>query len=119
MTDPRHSDRTADTSHTRRIRSFVLRQGRITPAQEQAFAAHWTRFGVESGTGLLELDTLFARAAPVVLEIGFGNGAQLLHAASQETQRSSTNLRFTRPSVTMTCASAFITATLVPGRSWI
>ncbi|HNV07731.1 MAG: tRNA (guanosine(46)-N7)-methyltransferase TrmB [Dokdonella sp.] len=99
MTDPRHSDRTADTSHTRRIRSFVLRQGRITPAQEQAFAAHWTRFGVESGTGLLELDTLFARAAPVVLEIGFGNGAQLLHAASQETQRNFIGIEVHRPGV--------------------
>ena len=86
-------------SQPRRIRSFVLRQGRITPAQEQAFAAHWTRFGVESGTGLLELDTLFARAAPVVLEIGFGNGAQLLHAASQETQRNFIGIEVHRPGV--------------------
>jgi len=54
---------------------------------------------VESGTGLLELDTLFARAAPVVLEIGFGNGAQLLHAASQETQRNFIGIEVHRPGV--------------------
>lgn len=100
MTDPRHSDRTADPqSHPRRIRSFVLRQGRITPAQEQAFAAHWSRFGVDSGTGLLELDALFARAAPVVLEIGFGNGAQLLHAASNEPERNFIGIEVHRPGV--------------------
>ncbi|TAH39838.1 MAG: tRNA (guanosine(46)-N7)-methyltransferase TrmB [Dokdonella sp.] len=100
MTDPRQSDRTADPqSHPRRIRSFVLRQGRITPAQEQAFAAHWSRFGVDSGTGLLELDALFARAAPVVLEIGFGNGAQLLHAASNEPERNFIGIEVHRPGV--------------------
>lgn len=100
MTDPRHMDREPEQqSHPRRIRSFVLRQGRITPAQEQAFAAHWSRFGVESDTGLLDLDGLFARAAPVVLEIGFGNGAQLLHAAAHEADRNFIGIEVHRPGV--------------------
>ncbi len=30
--------------YMRRIRSFVLREGRMTPAQERAFETHWTRF---------------------------------------------------------------------------
>ncbi len=33
--------------HERRIRSFVLRQGRITPAQQRAFDAHWPRYGLD------------------------------------------------------------------------
>ena len=44
----RHRSRsTADTASTRRIRSFVLRQGRFTPAQQRAFEQHWPRFGLD------------------------------------------------------------------------
>lgn len=100
MTDPRHTDREPEQqSHPRRIRSFVLRQGRITPAQEQAFAEHWNRFGIEYETRLLEMGRIFARPAAVVLEIGFGNGAQLLHAAQHEKDRNFIGIEVHRPGV--------------------
>ena len=58
----------------RHIRSFVLRAGRITPAQERALGELWPRFGVDLGATPLDLDALFGRAAPRCLEIGFGAG---------------------------------------------
>ena len=57
----------------RRIRSFVLRQGRMSPAQRRACDELYPRYGVAASTPLA-FGALFGRAAPVVLEIGFGMG---------------------------------------------
>ncbi len=69
------------TEGRREIRSFVLRQGRFTPAQQRAFDERWPRFGIDFNGEPRDLDATFGRAAPKVLEIGFGNGAALRHAA--------------------------------------
>jgi tRNA (guanine-N7-)-methyltransferase len=68
----------------RAIRSFVLRQGRVTPAQQRAFETHWSRYGVEYEGRVRDFDALFGRRAPLVVEIGFGNGEQLHFAAASE-----------------------------------
>jgi tRNA (guanine-N7-)-methyltransferase len=61
--------------HARRpIRSFVLRAGRVTAAQERALAELWPSFGVDFDGAPLDLDALFGRRAPRCLEIGFGAG---------------------------------------------
>ncbi|HET9836582.1 MAG TPA: tRNA (guanosine(46)-N7)-methyltransferase TrmB, partial [Rhodanobacteraceae bacterium] len=61
----------------RGVRSFVLRQGRITPAQQRAFELHWQRYGVDYTAQPRDLDARFGRHAPHLLEIGFGNGEAL------------------------------------------
>jgi tRNA (guanine-N7-)-methyltransferase len=62
-------------SHPRRsIRSFVLRGGRVTAAQERAWAELWPIFGLNFEGTLLDLDAAFGRSAPRCLEIGFGAG---------------------------------------------
>ena len=58
----------------RPIRSFVLRQGRTTPAQRRALEALYPRFGIAYTGMLLDSVSLFGRAAPLVLEIGSGMG---------------------------------------------
>jgi len=58
----------------RPIRSFVLRAGRVTPAQERAWSEAWPRFGHDYDGAALDLDALFGRRAPRCLEIGFGAG---------------------------------------------
>ena len=83
----------------RRVRSFVLRQGRTTPAQEQAFERHWQRYGLDYTGRPLDFDIAFARHAPLVLEIGFGNGEQLLHAARHEAQNNLVGIEVHRPGV--------------------
>ncbi len=66
----------------RAIRSFVVRAGRLTAAQQRALDQLWPRFGIEYSPAPLELDALFGRRAPRVLEIGFGNGEHLAHLAA-------------------------------------
>ena len=58
----------------RRIRSFVLRAGRTTPAQERALDELWPVYGIELTAAPLDLADVFGRAAPRCLEIGFGAG---------------------------------------------
>jgi tRNA (guanine-N7-)-methyltransferase len=70
-----------DKSPPRAIRSYVLRTGRITPAQQRALHEHWGRFGVEFEPQVLDLVQVFGRAAACTLEIGFGNGEHLLERA--------------------------------------
>jgi tRNA (guanine-N7-)-methyltransferase len=67
----------------RSIRSFVRREGRITPAQRRALEDLWPRYGVEAGEAPIDFVRLFGRAAPVVLEIGFGDGEALAAAAEE------------------------------------
>jgi tRNA (guanine-N7-)-methyltransferase len=64
-----------DTLLQRRpIRSFVLRQGRMSPAQERALESLWPAFGVDFAPTPLDLDRVFGRTAPRVLDVGFGMG---------------------------------------------
>lgn len=57
----------------RPIRSFVLRQGRMSPAQQRACDELYPRYGVTPSSPL-DFRALFGNASPVVLEIGFGMG---------------------------------------------
>lgn len=59
----------------RRIRSFVLRQGRLTKGQERALETGWPQFGIDYSENLLDLNQVFKRKdSNKVLEIGFGMG---------------------------------------------
>ena len=58
----------------RHIRSFVLRQGRVSPAQQRACDTLLLRFGIQYAAEPLNLDQIFGRNAPKILEIGFGMG---------------------------------------------
>jgi tRNA (guanine-N7-)-methyltransferase len=60
--------------HRRPIRSFVLRSGRMSPAQQRALDALFPHYGIPFAPTLLDLDRAFGRRAPRVLEIGFGMG---------------------------------------------
>ena len=64
----------AEALTLRPIRSYVLRQGRMSPAQQRACDALLPRFGVGFADAPLDLAQTFGRAAPVILEIGFGMG---------------------------------------------
>jgi tRNA (guanine-N7-)-methyltransferase len=66
----------------RKIRSFVKRPGRITTAQKRALERLWPRWGIPFREQRLDLDAVFERRAPRVLDIGFGDGEALLTAAA-------------------------------------
>jgi len=65
----------------RTIRSYVVRGGRLTAAQQRALADHWPDYGVDC-SAVFDLATLFGRDAPRTLEIGFGNGDNLAQLAA-------------------------------------
>lgn len=65
----------------RTIRSFVRRAGRLTPSQQRALLELWPSYGVDFIAEPLDFDGLFGRHAPIVLEIGFGNGDSLVQQA--------------------------------------
>jgi tRNA (guanine-N7-)-methyltransferase len=70
----------------RRIRSFVLRAGRMGPGQQRALDELGPRFVLPYGTQPLDFAAVFHRVAPTVLEIGFGMGdatAQIAAALPQ------------------------------------
>lgn len=69
-------------AHHRKIRSFVRRPGRTTHAQRRALDEVWPRYGIESVDRPLDLRAVFDRSAPVVLEIGFGDGEALFTSAA-------------------------------------
>jgi tRNA (guanine-N7-)-methyltransferase len=70
-------------THPRGVRSFVLRAGRMTEGQQRALDTLWPRFGLEYSATPCDLDALFGRQAPHVVEIGFGNGANLIQMATE------------------------------------
>ena len=69
--------------HKRSIRSFVLRQGHMTVAQQKAIDNMWPEFGIDYQDALLDLDTAFSRDNPKVLEIGFGMGVATVEIAKR------------------------------------
>lgn len=88
----------------RAVRSFVLRQGRFTEAQQRAFDALWPRFGLDYTPGdrggePRDFDAVFGRSAPRVLEIGFGNGEALRYAARQDPTRDYIGIEVHAPGV--------------------
>ena len=71
----------------RPIRSFVLRQGRISNAQRRAHADFLPVYGVPFSPAALDLDRVFGRAAPRILEIGFGMGETTAAIAQQHPEK--------------------------------
>ena len=83
----------------RRIRSFVLRQGRFTPAQQRAFDALWPRYGLDYAGTPRDFDAAFGRRAARILEIGFGNGEALRHSVALDKARDHIGIEVHAPGV--------------------
>ena len=83
---------------SRHIRSFIRRQGRITQAQNKALQELWPIFGVLPAQ-LADTETLFGRSAPLILEIGFGNGESLATMAAQNPDQDYIGIEVHKPGV--------------------
>ncbi|MBX5462800.1 MAG: tRNA (guanosine(46)-N7)-methyltransferase TrmB [Steroidobacteraceae bacterium] len=89
----------AESEHPRSIRSFVTRSGRITEAQQRALSELWPKYGIEFTRQPLDLDAVFGRRAPRVVEIGFGNGENLAALATAHPERDYLGIEVHRPGV--------------------
>ncbi len=82
----------------RRIRSFVKREGRLTPGQQTAIKTGWPLFGLDL-TSRINPNALFGNDNPITLEIGFGNGESLVTMASDNPDRNFIGIEVHRPGV--------------------
>ena len=88
-----------DQRGQRRIRSFVLREGRLTAGQVSALEKLWPRYGIDNCAEVIDHQALFGRNAPLVLEIGFGNGESLAQAAAESPDQDFIGVEVHRPGV--------------------
>ncbi len=83
----------------RPIRSFVLRQGRVSNAQQRAHAALLPEFGIPYAPRIVDLNSVFGRTAPKILEIGFGMGETTAAIATQHPENDYLGIEVHTPGV--------------------
>jgi tRNA (guanine-N7-)-methyltransferase len=93
------SDTATPLAARRAVRSFVRREGRITPAQRRALVELLPRHGVAPGEGPIDPVALFGRTAPLHLEIGFGDGAALAAMVAAHPEHDYLGVEVHRPGV--------------------
>jgi tRNA (guanine-N7-)-methyltransferase len=87
-------------SKHRPVRSFVLRQGRLTPAQQRAIDEGMPLYGVPYAPQLLELDATFGRSDSLkIVEIGFGMGETTARIAQSQPERDFLGIEVHTPGV--------------------
>jgi tRNA (guanine-N7-)-methyltransferase len=84
--------------HLKKIQSFIRRQGRLTPGQQFALDTYWDKYCLNP-----ELDCnfseVFGRDAPLIMEIGFGNGESLAKMAMANPEQDYLGIEVHRPGV--------------------
>lgn len=100
MTEDQSGNADSSTQQQRRsVRSFVIRGGRATVAQQRALDELWPRYGVEFAPQAIDLDQMFGRVAPRMLEIGFGAGEALLAFAQAHPELDCIGVEVHKPGV--------------------
>ncbi|MEH6469967.1 MAG: tRNA (guanosine(46)-N7)-methyltransferase TrmB [Halopseudomonas sp.] len=92
-------NRPEEKKYLRSIRTFVMRAGRMTPAQQKALDNQWPTLGLNLEDGLIDFEQLFERSAPTVLEIGFGMGDSLLAMAQAAPETNYVGIEVHKPGV--------------------
>jgi tRNA (guanine-N7-)-methyltransferase len=64
--------------YAKRIKSFVIRAGRMSTDQRDLYAQHYAEKGLKLEHGMLDYQAVFGNNNPVVLEVGFGMGKSLV-----------------------------------------
>jgi len=85
--------------HFRRIKSYVLRQGRMTDAQAMALEKYWPIYGIDCNNRLLDLEQIYSRRAPKILDIGSGMGDSIIELASKHIANDYLAIEVHRPGV--------------------
>jgi tRNA (guanine-N7-)-methyltransferase len=93
------SNDSSSSSSRRPIRSYVIRAGRQTDAQRKALDLYWSDYVIEYHATPLDLNTLFAEQARLVVEIGFGMGDSLLEMAKSDPHSNFLGIEVHRPGI--------------------
>ncbi len=81
-----------------KIRSFIRRQGRATAGQKQALETHWQSYCLPISADF-DAEQVFGRSAPLIVEIGFGNGSSLADMAAANPELNYLGIEVHRPGV--------------------
>lgn len=88
-----------DTRPKRQVRSFVLRQGRMTTGQADALDKMWPSHGIDFHPQVLDWNKVYGNDHPLTLEIGFGNGDSLATMAKNAPDRNFLGIEVHGPGV--------------------
>lgn len=83
----------------RKIRSFVLRKGRITKNQEKSIIKYWPTIGIDYKKNKINFDDLFNRKTKTILEIGFGMGLSLVNTAYKNKKNNFIGIEVYQPGI--------------------
>lgn len=84
----------------REIRSFVLRQGRMSAAQKRSYENLFPIFGIKGdAAGLLDAQAVFGNGKPLIVEIGFGMGTATAKIARENPQINYLGIEVHKPGI--------------------
>lgn len=81
-----------------RIRSFIRRQGRATAGQAYAIETKWDKYCLDPDH-VYDYSQVFGRKAPLIVEIGFGNGSSLADMAEANPENNYLGIEVHRPGI--------------------
>lgn len=87
-----------DTESYPVIRSFIRRQGRATAGQKNALETNWDKYCLNPDK-TYDFTKVFKRTAPLIVEIGFGNGSSLAEMAETNPDFDYIGIEVHRPGV--------------------
>lgn len=90
---------TEDGRYLRKVRSFVLRTGRLSDYQRDMMNNNWATLGLDYQNTPFDFSAIFGNNNPVVLEIGFGMGKSLVEMAAQNPDRNYIGIEVHTPGV--------------------
>lgn len=88
----------ASDTPLKKIRSFIRRQGRLTPGQQTALDTLWDKYCLNPEL-TYHFNEVFGRTAPLIMEIGFGNGESLAKMAAENPGQDYIGIEVHRPGV--------------------
>lgn len=86
-------------NHQRQIKSFVLRQGRMTTGQQRGWDEGWATMGLTIEAGVEGFTNAFNNDGPIVFEIGYGMGHSLISMATEAPDTNYVGVEVHRPGV--------------------
>ncbi|WP_386689018.1 tRNA (guanosine(46)-N7)-methyltransferase TrmB [Lonepinella sp. MS14437] len=90
---------TEDGRYKRKVRSFVLRTGRLSEYQRQIMNDNWANYGLDYQNEPFDFTKIYGNSQPVVLEIGFGMGKSLVEMATQNPDKNYLGIEVHTPGV--------------------
>lgn len=90
---------TEDGRYKRKVRSFVLRTGRLSEYQRNMMNENWSEYGLDHQAEFFDFEKIYGNSNPVVLEIGFGMGKSLVEMAEQNPDKNYLGIEVHTPGV--------------------